>query len=345
MPNQYTNGIMPKFGVVVPPGDAVNTTDALIKNGLQPTFFADGCRFYVEAASVNGIISEILNAVNCMGLEYDPDRLDNLCLAIKAAVNGDAIAVAICNSQQAQNNIAQCLSAEIVSSICQNHDNSKDALVGCLISGDGNNQLQVGSDGAMYVPPMNTNINEATTWILRVGIGQVYMVDVGMGPGVEIPPVNYDNDYPVFIKLSDGNDGYNLGKLDTYATSGSAGSPEYISTARIAVPGPLFGRYVHLLNSEQSILRPRPDNVSGNLQFDQMQGHAHQCGPGSGVLLLPGDPGSGFYNLVTGGEQLPFTLLNAGANCLPSELSYGVPRVGAETRSKNVGVVAYMRVR
>lgn len=341
----YTNGIMPNFGVTVPPGDALNTTDATIKGGIQPTFFADGCRFYVEASSVNGIISEILNAVNCMGLEYDPDRLDNLCLAIKAVLDsddlGEKVAIAICNDQTAQTNIAECLAAELVSSICGNHDGAKDALIGCIVSAADDNQIIAGPDGGLYVPPSSTGIDTATMWMIRVGLGQVYLVDQGM-TGVEIPPQDYNPTGPVFVKLTIA-DAYNTGnRLDTYATSGDPNSPEHIATARIAVPGPLFGNYIHLLNTEQSSLRPRRANENGNLQFDQMQGHAHDCG-GSGDLVLYNAP---FYQLVSGSEFSNVGLKNAsGADCLPTAKGYGNPRFGEETRHKNVGVTAYMRVR
>ena len=68
-----------------------------------------------------------------------------------------------------------------------------------------------------------------------------------------------------FIKLT-ANDSYNDGLLTNETVSGSA--PLVEATAEIDV-GPLVGLTVHLLNTEEAVVRAR--GVSGDLQFDQMQ--------------------------------------------------------------------------
>jgi hypothetical protein len=376
-----TNGIMPNFGVTVPPGDALNTTDAAIKGGLEPTFFADGCRFYVEASSVNGLISEVLNAVNCMGLEYDPDRLDNLCLAIKAVISSDnapAIVAAICGNGGARESLAACLADNIAAAICNDAsasgtlancitetlnpddlvaricgDNSAgDALAACMISSQENNQLVQGDDGRLYVASSGGGgVDPDLLWTIRVGLGQVYMVDQGMA-GVEIPPEIWNATGPVFVKLTS-QDPYNSGnRLINYTTQGSSESlPDFVATAVINVPGPLFGRTIHMLNTEQAILRPRQAEVNGQLQLDQLQWHEHTggapAGPYYGLINAP----EGNRDWIGGGEPTGYTraVIPLGAAGPPTTYAYSANplpvRTGHETRAKNLGVTAYMRVR
>lgn len=348
----YTNGIMPSFGVTVPPGDAVNTTDAQIQGGLQPTFFADGCRFYVEAASVNGLISEILNAVNCAGLEYNPNRLDNLCLALQemTQLDPDTVASAICGDATARATLTACILSNltgdsIVSQICGD-DSAGDALASCLISGQAGNAVAQGSDGRLYVPqPSSQAIDE---WKIRVGIGQVYMVDTSL-MGVQIPPsaIPADPTAPVFIALSTGLLGagqYNQGKLDTESRTGTGSLVQ--ATARIIVPAsPMFNQTVRLLNDERRILRP---GSPGIVQQDALQGHGHTAaGAGTNYYGLR-DNTEGNRSFVGGGDPTGYSMvvIPVGQAGAPDNLpGYEPVRVDQETRMKNLGVAAYMRVR
>lgn len=191
----YTNGIMPNFGVTVPPGDALNTTEAEIKGGIQPTFFADGCRFYVEASSVNGLISEILNAVNCAGLSYDPDRLDNLCLAMEAMSQGqtaDQIAALICADASAKSTLQACLvdnliSADVIANAICADTSAKETLQACLVedfvtpefivnlicSDTGDNGGDAGTDlaGCLISNFAGNQLTQAVDGLLYVGPG------------------------------------------------------------------------------------------------------------------------------------------------------------------------------
>lgn len=78
------NGIFPRNGVPAPqaaPG-ALDSADAT----CNELFYAAKCNPRFDVQSMNTIISEIVSAVNCAGLTYDCDRLDNLCRAIKSLV-------------------------------------------------------------------------------------------------------------------------------------------------------------------------------------------------------------------------------------------------------------------
>lgn len=349
----YTNGIMPSFGVTVPPGDAVNTTDAQIQGGLQPTFFADGCRFYVEAASVNGLISEILNAVNCAGLEYNPNRLDNLCLALTemTQLDPDTVAQAICGDATARETLTTCLlqtltGDDFVAKICGDTSARQD-LSACLISGQVGNQLDQGTDGRLYVPaPASQTIDTLTEWRIRVGLGEVYMVNTSFG-GTQQPPPGIPSDptQPVFIVLETGRLGdYNQGKLDTEAVSGSGST--VVATARISLPSsPMFNNTIHLINTERAILRP---GLQGVLQFDALQGHGHTAaGPATNFYGLQ-DNNEGNRSFVGGGEPTGYSMavLPIGEAGAPDTLSgYETVRVAQETRMKNLGVQAFMRIR
>jgi hypothetical protein len=213
-----------------------------------------------------------------------------------------------------------------------------------LISGDEDNQLVQGSDGLLYVAASDGGgIDTPLLWTIRVGVGQVYLVDQSM-PGAEIPPEIWNATGPVFVKLTSG-DAYNSGsRLIEYTNTGNPALGSYVSTAKINVPGPLFGRVIHMLNSEQSMLRPR--EVNGALQLDAMQGHDHDAGSGNYYGLR--DNAEGNRNFIGGGEPTGYSMaaIPLGAEGPPSTLAgYEAVRVAQETRVKNIGVTAYMRVR
>lgn len=78
-------GIMPDGGVA--PNQALNTLqNAELTDGCDSLWHRMGCRPIFDAAAANAVISEILNAVNGAGFEYDCTRLDNLALATSNAI-------------------------------------------------------------------------------------------------------------------------------------------------------------------------------------------------------------------------------------------------------------------
>jgi len=74
-------GIYPVVGVV--PGIATNAVDANTVNCANEIFYATNlCRGQFDPAAANAILSEILNFVNCVNLDYDCSILNNMCLAL-----------------------------------------------------------------------------------------------------------------------------------------------------------------------------------------------------------------------------------------------------------------------
>ena len=75
-------GIFPASGVVAT--GAINSIlDPNLAAGCTGLWYAPKCNPRLDTVSANATISEIVNAVNCMGLSYNCARLDNLCLALQ----------------------------------------------------------------------------------------------------------------------------------------------------------------------------------------------------------------------------------------------------------------------
>lgn len=74
-------GIQPANGV--PPGQTVGSlANPDLAEGCDNLWYALRCNPRLDPRAMNSLISEIINLVNCRGLEYDCNRLDNLCLAL-----------------------------------------------------------------------------------------------------------------------------------------------------------------------------------------------------------------------------------------------------------------------
>lgn len=151
------------------------------------------------------------------------------------------------------------------------------------------------------------------------------------------PPANNSSLYR-FIILTAGLTGsgqYNEGVLTSESTSGSA--PLVQATATISLSGsPLNGQTVRLINTEERFLRAAA--APGSVQADAFQGHYHDPlapltsfvgGRTSGTII---GSGINFGNLSTTGS--PST---DGTN--------GTPRTANETRSKNLGVKYFLRIK
>lgn len=79
------NGIFPRNGV--PANQAAPGAQIGVDATCDDLFYAARCNPRVDIQSLNTIISEIVNAVNCADLAYDCDELDNLCRAIRKLAN------------------------------------------------------------------------------------------------------------------------------------------------------------------------------------------------------------------------------------------------------------------
>lgn len=191
---------------------------------------------------------------------------------------------------------------------------------------DAANFKVAGGDFLTYLP-----------WYAR-GIGEIIYVDTSIA-GVSIPPQSHAD--LVYIELTAGKTGsgqFNEGKLTSESVSGSAPLTE--ATATISVVGsPINGKTIHLLNTEEAILRPRASGV-GSLQQDQMQQITGSFSSYSGGI----NSASGAFSKSGSGFRTdPSTPIENSAS-FNSANSPGA-RTGTETRMKNIGVTAYMRVK
>jgi len=171
-------------------------------------------------------------------------------------------------------------------------------------------------------------------WNVR-GIGEIYMVNTALA-GVDIPPDT--TSATVWVELTAGLTGagaFNNGKLTTETVTGSA--PLVLATAVIALTGsPMNGQTISLLNTEGRILRP---SASPNtLQDDALQGHFHTNISGYQVINVSG---SGTRDFGTGARSTPVASVGAPS----TDGTNGTPRTANETRMKNIGVKAYMRIK
>lgn len=84
-----SGGIFPTGGT-----DARNTQNAEIDVRTvalcAALFYRMGCNPRFDPLSTNAIISELANAINDLGIEYDCNKLDNLSLAIRTAIDKSA---------------------------------------------------------------------------------------------------------------------------------------------------------------------------------------------------------------------------------------------------------------
>lgn len=152
-----------------------------------------------------------------------------------------------------------------------------------------------------------------------------------------------------FIKLT-ASDSYNTGMLASETVTGS--DPLIVATAVISYPdSPINGATVSLINTERRVLRA---GSSGTVQTDALQNitaafELRRLMVGATALTLatqaaiPGaadvsaDTGTGRDRVVAASDApLAATLVTIDAS--------RVARTGTETRSKNIGITAYMRI-
>lgn len=171
-------------------------------------------------------------------------------------------------------------------------------------------------------------------------------------PGDDPPDNSGDAKYIRLTAGQSGAGGYNEGLLTDEVVDGSF--PLVEATAEIAT-GPLAGQRVPLINTEEAVLRAR--ETSGVLQMDAFQSHIHDSGTGGND-----DSTVNQYGLDTTAQYNSFRLSSrrrhsgSSANATNPPLtsppldnvgpfsSLAVPRIAAETRSKNRSATAYMRI-
>lgn len=146
--------------------------------------------------------------------------------------------------------------------------------------------------------------------------------------GATEPPTNKGYRY---IKLT-AADAYNAGALTSESVTGSA--PLVLATAIISQVGsPLAGMVVSLINTERRVLRA---GSSGTLEHDQGQGHRHGLTPNSSWAPSPG--------AVAGGGSIGYFKSLDTLDPI-ADGTNGAPRIGIETRAKNIGATYFMRIK
>jgi hypothetical protein len=178
-------------------------------------------------------------------------------------------------------------------------------------------------------------------WNARA-IGEIVYINDGLA-GAEVPPT--DNLAYRYIKLSAANS-YNAGVLTSETVSGSA--PLINATAVISLSGsPMNGRTVRLINTEERILRPRAiANVVQDDAFQQFTGYAEVRKMLNGERPLPTAGGALQVAQDIGSS---WDRINAGASAALSTDRLiidpsSVARTANETRMRNLGVTAFMRI-
>lgn len=151
-----------------------------------------------------------------------------------------------------------------------------------------------------------------------------------------VPPNSGD---VIYVRLTAGQSalgGYNYGNLSSESVTGSA--PLVVATAVISLStSPLYNKTIHLINTEQAVIRAR--TTSGTQQNDAFQGHRHFNTTYDLIRYALSadqtrDVGSADNNATTISQNDGTT---AGA--------YGTPRLANETRPKNVSATFYLRIK
>ena len=79
-------GVLPEGGVA--PAQTRNALDnPSLAAGCNNLWYPARCNPRLDPAAMNAIQAEIINLVNCAGLPYDCNKLDNLCTAVKDLIN------------------------------------------------------------------------------------------------------------------------------------------------------------------------------------------------------------------------------------------------------------------
>lgn len=169
-----------------------------------------------------------------------------------------------------------------------------------------------------------------------VKVGEWYFANTALA-GVDIPPVS-DPDF-VFIELTAGLTGagqFNQGKLRGETVTGSAPLIDAFATVDVST-SPMYNVNVRLLNTEGRILRP--STTPGTVQNDAMQ---RITGSFDSRNDYPNAPSGAFDTFDIGGG-------NRSEGASPTRRvsfdSAKVARTDTETRMKNIGVKAYMRIK
>lgn len=186
---------------------------------------------------------------------------------------------------------------------------------------------------------------DTSQWLGKA-IGEIFYLQDDLA-GVSTPPTN-NADFR-FIKLT-ANDAYNTGVLASEAVTGSA--PYINATANISLAAsPLHGRTIRLINTERRFLRA---GSAGTLEDDSFKSHRHGQWTGgqnrdhihSTVIPTVANSGSNFG--ASGNEHAeggPGTVTKNSYGASQNHEHEIFAEGGTETKPRNIGVTAYMRIK
>lgn len=210
--------------------------------------------------------------------------------------------------------------------------NDKEGFFQSLLSGAGiapNGDIdQVGSS-QYYTAMLKILASAQDPWALQpIGVP----IPIYFDGATQVPPIP-SSGYR-YIKLT-AADSYNSGVLTGEAVSGS--SPLIIATATINLAGsPINGLSVNLINTERRFLR---GGAVRTVEQDTIQGHSHQVNSRLANLSESSN------NPVLSNNPSTQVLTNIVAGTIVTDGINGTPRIGNETKSKNIGVTFYMRIK
>lgn len=175
-------------------------------------------------------------------------------------------------------------------------------------------------------------------------VGEIFFIRDDLA-GVSSPPT--DNANYRYIKLT-ASDAYNTGVLTSESVTGSA--PLVVATAVISLAGsPINGKTVNLINTERRFVRA---GASGDVQNDSVQnisGYIDIRRLGGGESQI--EAASGALSLSTGaGASSARDNSSLGASLLSDRVTFSASsssgaRTDNETRARNIGATAYMRIK
>lgn len=212
------------------------------------------------------------------------------------------------------------------------------------------NELPTADCGDVYIDARGWFRWNGTTYVadtrqqwLSRAVGEIIYLDDSIA-GVAVPPTN-DPGFR-YVRLTAAH-AYNSGVLSGETVSGSA--PLVVATAVVNLAGsPINGRTIRLLNTEGRITRPSAS--AGALQDDALQQFAAVLDLrrlDAGGSLVTGWSGAASQNPGSGPAQS--RIPSEGGAVLSSDRltidpSIGSARTSNETRMRNVGVTAFMRI-
>lgn len=153
--------------------------------------------------------------------------------------------------------------------------------------------------------------------------------------GVDAPPI--DNPNFRFIKLT-AADAYNAGVLTSETVSGTA--PNLSATAVINLTdSPMNGMTVHLINTERRFIRP---GNSGALEDSENKLHGHPFRANYAAQSSAATNTTGGFPVVLGGASTQMANTGSAGDAAGSQIGGSG---GNESRPRNIGANAYMRIK